>query len=206
MPYTMFMIQFGWRLVTLVILGVSFIAPMALKDCKNKIIYLVVILGLIISGFTAIHFASDDIVDINSLKYVYGTGWQREYLPVDMESNLDYYNSRGQDVVITDGKGRVETTLNKVPDLEFKVISDDVVTIEMPRIFYFGYELVREDKEVIPLFSDDSGFLASHVTSGSYKLKYKGTNTYRICMYISLTTLILLFIYVLVKKIKKCQL
>ncbi len=206
MPYTMFMIQFGWRLVTLVILGVSFIAPMALRDCKNKIIYVVVILGLIISGFTAIHFASDDIVDINSLNYVYGMGWQREYLPVDMESNLDYYNSRGQDVVITDGKGSVETTLNKVPDLEFKVISDDVVTIEMPRIFYFGYELVRDDKDEIPLFSNGNGFLASHVTSGSYKLKYKGTNTYRICMYISLTTLILLLIYVLVKKIKKCQL
>lgn len=202
MPYTMFMIQFGWRLVALVILGVSFIAPMALKDSKSKIIYGVVILGLIISGFTAIHFASDDIMDINSLNYVYGMGWQREYLPVDMETNLDYYNNRGQDVVITEGKGSVETTLNNVPDLEFKVTSDDSVTIEMPRIFYFGYELTREDGEAIPLFSNGNGFLASHVTSGSYKLKYKGTITYRICIYISLTTLGVLLLYVLVKVIK----
>ena len=82
MPYSLFMIQFGWRLVTLVILGFSLMAPLSLEKSSRQLKILCLI-GIIIPGVLSIHFASDNT--FKELDYSYGVGWQNEYMPVRSE-------------------------------------------------------------------------------------------------------------------------
>lgn len=195
MPYTFFMIQFGWRLVAFVILAVSFIAPLALKEVRSNLLYVAVILGLILSGFSSLHFASQDALDISSLDYNFGMGWQREYLPVNVESNIDYFNSRDENIKTTNEDATITILNNDVPTLEFTVESEEEIEIEMPRIFYFGYSLQDSEGNSYDLWENENGFLSSKVKSGSYTLTFEGTLAYRICLYISLGTLGGIIIY-----------
>ena len=203
MPYTMFMIQFGWRLVAFVILAVSFLAPLAIKNVKSKALYSIIVLGLVLSGFLSIHFATPDTVNLNNIEYVYGMGWQREYLPVKVEENIEYFNSRSEEVLTTDEYAKITTIDNKVPYLKFTVESDSEIEIELPRIFYFGYSLTDEKGTSYDLWENDHGFLAAKVSGGTYTLEYTGSLPYRICLYISLGTLLSIFVYFGIKLGKK---
>ena len=199
----MFMIQFGWRLVTFIILAISFLAPLAIKNVKSKVLYSIIVFGLVLSGILSIHFATNDIVNLNNIEYVYGMGWQREYLPVQVEENMEYFNSRSEEVIANNELSKTTILDNQVPYLKFTVESETETEIELPRIFYFGYTLTDEEGKTYDLWENDHGFLASKVSSGTYTLKYTGSLPYRICLYISLGTVFIIIVYYSTKKIKK---
>lgn len=203
MPYTLFMIQFGWRLVTFVILGISFIAPLALKNVKKNSIFIIVIVGLIISGFLSIHYATEEIFSMDKINYVYGMGWQREYLPVKTEENADYFNNRNEDVISDNKEATIKVLENNVPNLIFEVETKDIIEVEMPRLFYFGYYLEDQDGNFYEVYENEKGFLAAKVKSGTYILTFKGSKAYQICFGISSLTLISIIVYKIYGLIRK---
>ncbi len=203
MPYTLFMIQFGWRLVTFVILAASFLAPLAIKNIKSKVLYSLIVMGLVLSGLLSIHFATSNTVDLNNIEYVYGMGWQREYLPVKVEENMEYFNSRNEEILTTNELAKITILENQVPYLKFTIESEEEVEVEFPRIFYFGYSLTDEEGTSYDLWENERGFLASKIKNGTYTLEYKGSLPYRICLYISLGTGIALILYCGIKKIRR---
>lgn len=199
MPYSLFMIQFGWRLVTFVILGFALIGPEALIKSKLWVKGLCVI-GILIPGFLSIHFATDNIV--GDLDYSFGLGYQREYMPVSlMDDDMEYYNNRSHNVINVDTKEEVEVVNNNFPSIEFNILNNG--TYEMPRIFYYGYKLVDENNNSVDIKESSHGFLEANLSTGKYKLTFEGSMIYRVCSEISLLTLLGIIIYSLKKFIEK---
>ena len=199
MPYSLFMIQFGWRLVTFVILGFALIGPEALIKSKLWVKGLCVI-GILIPGFLSIHFATDNIV--GDLDYSFGLGYQREYMPVSlMDDDMEYYNNRSHNVINVDTKEEVEVVNNNFPSIEFNILNNG--TYEMPRIFYYGYKLVDENNNSVDIKESSHGFLEANLSTGKYKLTFEGSTIYRVCSEISLLTLLGIIIYSLKKFIEK---
>lgn len=197
MPYSLFMIQFGWRLVTLVILGFSLMAPLSLEKSSRQLKILCLI-GIIIPGVLSIHFASDNT--FKELDYSYGVGWQNEYMPVNLIDHKEYYDSRSHNVINIDTKEEVRVKEGDYPKISFSIKDNGVY--ELPRIFYYGYSLVNESKEKITLKESDNGFLEANLKTGDYTLEFKGSLIYRVCSLISLGTLISIIIYLIIRKIK----
>ena len=199
MPYSLFMIQFGWRLVTLVILGFAIIGPEALKKSKLWVKGLCVI-GILIPGFLSIHFATDNIA--GDLDYSFGLGYQREYMPVSlMDDDMEYYNNRSHNVINLDTKEEVEVVNNDFPSIEFNILNNG--TYEMPRIFYYGYKLVDENNNSVDIKESSHGFLEANLSTGKYKLTFEGSTIYMVCSEISLITLLGIIIYNLKNLLKK---
>lgn len=199
MPYSLFMIQFGWRLVTLVILGFAIIGPEALKKSKLWVKGLCVI-GILIPGFLSIHFATDNMA--GDLDYSFGLGYQREYMPVSlMDDDMEYYNNRSHNVINLDTKEEVEVVNNDFPSIEFNILNNG--TYEMPRIFYYGYKLVDENNNSVDIKESSHGFLEANLSTGKYKLTFEGSTIYRVCSEISLITLLGIIIYSLKNLLKK---
>ena len=199
MPYSLFMIQFGWRLVTFVILGFALIGPEALIKSKLWVKGLCVI-GILIPGFLSIHFATDNIV--GDLDYSFGLGYQREYMPVSlMDDDMEYYNNRSHNVINVDTKEEVEVVNNNFPSIEFNILNNG--TYEMPRIFYYGYKLVDENNNSVDIKESSHGFLEANLSTGKYKLTFEGSMIYIVCSEISLLTLLGIIIYSLKKFIEK---
>lgn len=197
MPYSLFMIQFGWRLVTLVILGFSLMAPLSLEKSSRQLKILCLI-GIIIPGVLSIHFASDNT--FKELDYSYGVGWQNEYMPVNLIDHKEYYDSRSHNVINIDTKEEVRVKEEDYPKISFSIKDNGVY--ELPRIFYYGYSLVDESKEKITLKESDNGFLEANLKTGDYTLEFKGSLIYRVCSLISLGTLVSIIIYLIIRKIK----
>lgn len=203
MPYTFFMIQFGWRLVAFVILAVSFLAPLAIKNVKSKVLYSLIVIGLVVSGFASIHFASATPVDLGNIEYVYGMGWQREYLPVATETNKEYFDTRDESIVFMKGEGDAIIIENEAPYLKFQLDTTEEVSIEFPRLFYFGYVLRDQNGKEYPVFENGNGFVQANLSSGVYTLDFEGSLAYKICFCISMTTFILILLYVFGQRIFK---
>ena len=197
MPYSLFMIQFGWRLVALVILGFSLMAPLSLEK-SSRSLKLLCIIGIIIPGVLGIHFANDSI--FKEVDYTYGLGWQNEYMPVNLMDHKDYYDSRSHNVINMDTKEEVSVKEEDYPKISFSI--KDEGTYELPRIFYYGYSLVDESGEEITLKESENGFLEANLEMGDYTLEFKGSLIYRVCSLISLGTLISIIVYLIIRKIK----
>lgn len=114
MPYSLFMIQFGWRLVTLVILGFSLMAPLSLEK-SSRALKALCIVGIILPGVLSIHFASDRT--FKELDYSYGVGWQNEYMPVNLIDHKEYYDSRSHNVINIDTKEEVSVKEGDYPKI-----------------------------------------------------------------------------------------
>ena len=203
MPYTFFMIQFGWRLVAFVILAVSFLAPLAIKNVKSKVLYSLIVIGLVLSGFASIHFASTTPVDLSNIEYVYGMGWQREYLPVNAETNKEYFDTRDDSIHFMEGNGSAIIIEDEVPYLKFQLDTVGFSSVELPRLFYFGYVLKDQDGKKYPVFENGNGFVQANLPSGTYTMDFEGSLVYKICFCISMTTFVLVFFYIFGKIIFK---
>ena len=203
MPYTFFMIQFGWRLVAFVILAVSFLAPLAIKNVKSKVLYSLIVIGLVLSGFASIHFASTTPVDLSNIEYVYGMGWQREYLPVNTETNKEYFDTRDDSIHFMEGNGSAIIIEDEVPYLKFQLDTVGFSSVELPRLFYFGYVLKDQDGKKYPVFENGNGFVQANLPSGTYTMDFEGSLVYKICFCISMTTFVLVFLYIFGKIIFK---
>ena len=135
-------------------------------------------------------------------------GWQQEYLPEKIgaiEENKEYYENRDQSIIMY-GEGVVTFLENQVPYLKFDVQSEGEVTIELPRIFYFGYVLERADGTIISNYENERGFVSAKVSSGTYELKYEGSLAYKMCLSISVITFLLLILFFVFQMIQKVYL
>ena len=142
---------------------------------------------------------------------VYSLGYQKEYFPVMDVSGRDIFYSNGSNYKVkgyefrtNDDNVLIEITKDNFPDMEFTVDNiNATVNIEFPRIFYFGYELLDEDGQVIKLNNNKYGMIEANVDkSGKYKLSYVKSKIHRISDIISLSTVIVVIGVLVVKKIR----
>lgn len=93
-----------------------------------------------------------------------------KYLGVNTKRNIDENSC-----VIS--KSYTKILDEDFPNMKFRVSNiNDVTYIEMPRIYYLGYQLFDKDGKKIELYETNNGFIGARITeSGIYTLKYTGT-------------------------------
>lgn len=213
MPKFMLMIQFAWRLQSMLIFAVSILAGLALRNLvqrKLKIICLIIVIAfnMITVSYSYMRELFIDY-DINNIDMSYfGMGWEREYLPIRTHENLDYFYSRGNDVLIKEGNADIEKLNDNTPDLEFKITNNnDAVVVELPRIYYLGYNIKftneMNEENNLQFSMNENGFINIEIKgNGIIEVTYTGTKLEKISNKIALVTLISIAIYIIIDRIK----
>lgn len=184
LPEALYMIQFPWRMETILAISYSICAVIFIKYFKpNKIKYISIGFILLIfssSIFMINNFMKTDYYTTDILEDNLAMGHSNEYLPVKTNENIDYYYGRNEDIVIKSGDGVVNVNNNKVPNLNFTVTeSSDYMILELPRLYYLGYSITSKDGKIKDCYENDNGFLEIIIDgNGDYALTYTGTTTY----------------------------
>lgn len=197
-------LQFPWRLVIYIAFGAIIIAGIGLKQIENKKCFKIISCGLLMLTVLGIFIYIDhleepqiDIANINNEKCM---GNEKEYLPEKAIQNLDYFENRNKDIIIESGTGEITKILDDVPDLTFEVNTLETMTIELPRIYYMGYQLEVNGKN-IELTESDNGFLQATIQeSGTYILTYEKTMVMKVANIITVVTGIICIILLIKKR------
>lgn len=213
MPKFMLMIQYAWRIETMLIFAVSILAGLALRNLaekKWKVVCLIIIIAfnMITVSYSYIPemFIDYDIDNID-MSY-FGMGWEKEYLPLKTHKNLDYFYSRGHDVLIKEGNADIEKLNDNTPDLDFKITNNnDLVVVELPRIYYLGYNIkftneMNEEKN-LQFSMNENGFIDTEIIgNGTVEVRYTGTTLEKIANKVALVTLIAIAMYLVIDRRK----
>lgn len=208
MPSYIQMIQFPWRMVGIVSFGISIISGYAIKlidEKKKKVVAYTLVVFITFFGFSTI--ARERIYDIVYPETMY-MGVQSEYLPSNTSKNLIYYETRNKNIKLQNGEAKISIIKNDTPYLkaEIKLISDNI-KIELPRLYYFGYEIKIIDQNgnvnKIDYYENEKGFIELDISkSGILEIDYKGTIANKIANYVCFVTLLAVSIVIIYKKKK----
>ncbi len=198
-------IQFAWRLALFVGFASSIIASVGLNMFKKeyqKYVVMILIFLLVITSYYNLNSVKYNIVyNDNMVEYDSNNamGWQKEYLPQNTKDNLEYYSNRNNDIITLYGNIEYEFIYNKVPELEFEITKVDIESkIELPRLYYLGYELIDSNGKNLELEQNEKGFISVKINEiGRYKLKYTGTILDKIAKCITITALIVCILYII---------
>ncbi len=193
LPVSLRIIQFPWRIVTFYSIAIALLAPCSLKYIKIDYKYLIIIMVVLALVFHTKSISTTDF-DINTLDYEKGIGWQKEYLSNKNYNNLDNIKSLEYKVHVDDGQSYI--IKDEFPNITFEITEDSNVVI--PRIYYFGYELIDKDNNKYNIYDNDYGLISANLKKGTYQLKYVKTRSVIIAQIISLISIIVTLIYILV--------
>ena len=215
------------RLTPLLWISISLFAPICFLKLKlNKLIKIILILIFIFFGFKQLRYLQNDL-EKNSTMYVYNTkkeelipnitllpdsleelkipsnslGHQKEYMPVGYICE-DFIKRANDGIILLEGNGNIELNSNNVPNMSFTITNQtNYSEIELPRIYYAGYVLTKDGKN-IDLYQSKNGFLAfnGNDLNGTYNLTYKGTIFQKIGKIIRVLTIIIMLIIILYKR------
>ncbi len=188
--------------------------------CENKNYSLMkkycptlLLLLLLGSAYLAISQPGDETVRLDNIWWNGGMGWQKEYLPVAAKKNKEYLKNKKQTISFMKVEGQYKILENHMPELRFSITSGASASysdtpsaasnplsassgapcvIELPRIYYPGYQLLSEKGEALPLNMSSQGLLTAEIPGeGVYTLRYTGTFFLRTARTISVLTLLL---------------
>lgn len=215
MPKILWEIQFPWRICTYITFGISAIAGISItlfkKNTKKLAIILICMVCITdanyithVNKYENVNSISKETVETSSG----AMGLSREYLPVKVKENLEYFNNRNQDIIIKKGSAETNIIENKTPYLQFKInieTNNEEVKLELPRIYYMGYEIKLKtsdgNEEKIDYYENENGFMEFGINkSGIIIIDYKGTTLNKIANIISILMIIIYLIFVFVKK------
>lgn len=205
-------IQFTFRLFALVTLLMAFSCSVyiayAVKKKYHLIGLLVILLSLSINNASTIaqYYKDFRIHDKNqfrgeqTFKDSYDIGAGSEYLP--SITKIDVLKSRKKDEV----KTRNHTTkLSRIVKegnelyINFDAKNKDI--LELPMIYYKGYEMKINNK-IVPVKMSNNGLIEVPIQGkGKIEISYPGTGIQKFSFYTSITTFIMLMIFILLRSI-----
>lgn len=177
---------------------------------KKRVTCLIVTIGIILATFYSLtfmkdidiketgteHYKEEEIIDTKMEVSRYSS--YLEYWPQKAVRNINYIIEKGTDVKIIEGNATIDGQSKKGGKLEFEVknITEDT-RIELPYLYYKGYEikLITNNKEEIVLEAkeSDKGLVETTISKGSegkVEVQYKTTIIHKICIVISLITIV----------------
>lgn len=182
-------IQFSWRLSIITSFTISIISGYGINLFKHKKIPIIItiILLTIMNIYNIKTLPNKEYtttLDTNCCQ----NNWQQEYLPISSIKRLDYLSHHSKDI-ISDTNIKIIENTNKT--LTFKVNNIDKLSeIELPRIYYLGYTLTKDNKK-INLKQNENGLISASIKEkGLYTLKYEKTTLNKISYIIALIGLI----------------
>ena len=199
-------LQFPWRLEVFLTILFSIYAPLWLTTIpfakkKQSALIGIMMVGLILTSIpmyraiTRYTFTYDEY-DIN-----YGMGHSKEYLPVKTPKN--YYEKIDSSKPLVDGKYSPKAQINVI-DANTLTVEIDFLpesTIELPRLFYIGYQLKDENGKKIYFYENENGMIAFRARAGIYTLTYAAPRFYHLFSAIRWITIIVVIVNAIKKKI-----
>ena len=205
LPKTLYMIQFPWRLQTYIALSISIISPLWIKQLSDKKIKTVAIIFCILLVITQIPFTKSTMsykyLLNDEIDYNLGMGHSKEYLPVNSYKNLEYFNTKEKTIKCNNCNYIIKENNSK--KMVFEITSTDKQIIELPRLYYTGYELRDKNNRQVKFYENSNGLIEFVGSNNKYTLIYKGPILYRISVVTSIITAITLIainIYIKSKK------
>jgi len=225
LPSIINLIQFPWRLRIFSTFFLAIISGHIVKILNfkyNNLVIIIIAILIILVGYKTINrytlYSLDDFLDkysITDKNIMYDInfnhmGVQKEYRPVNAKNNIEYYENRSNEVIVKEGLAEIQITKDYTPDLNFDIkIISEMVTLELPRLYYLGYNIKYIDslgrEKTIKYHENSNGFIEiSLKESGTIKMTYTGTLASNISKYISLVTILIgLTIIIYSKKERK---
>lgn len=208
-PSIFLLIQFPWRLELFSIFFLSILSSLIVvlwSDIKLNLYKPIIIIATIFIALTSIDYSRINYLNQYNMSRD-PMGSQMEYLPSNTINNIEYFNTREQDTIVKSGNADVKILNNLVPFMDANVEVEDTATIELPRLFYFGYNITLKNEkgiQQIKYYENDNGFIEIELNESGYlKVDYVGTKLHRICNILSIITIVLIGIYMIFKFIKK---
>lgn len=210
MPTFLLNIQFPWRLELFLAFFMSILGSLVVllaKKSNQKILTTILATVTVLFGIYFTHLYTYEPIDLKAIDVsTGGLGWGYEYLPVQTYENFDYFKKRSKDVVIIKGEASVTKVKSETPYLSFKIETDGA-TLELPRLYYLGYEITLNDgkkKVKLDYIENEMGFIQIDVpNSGVITLNYVGTNGYKISIFLYLMAVVISVSYFIVTTRKK---
>lgn len=210
-PKQIAIIQYPWRFLVIATFTLTIIATINIYKIFEKITLkeILVFTTIILTYISPLIFASGFETDTKDSKYTgedkiqlpiyYSIGTiGLEYLPNKAYENVEYLQSRDQNVLVISGQIQiVEQNKNgSKMNITFKN-TNEKASIELPYIYYPGYEIKINDKKV-DYYESEKGLIEMDIpenTEGNINIRYTGTKLARITWIISLISLIIFIIY-----------
>ena len=129
-----------------------------------------------------------------------------EYLPVNSNKNRQYILEREDKIEILKGSGKIENLEKNGQKLNAKIeIFTDNTILELPYIYYPGYKIKINNKE-INSFESKNGFIAislNEFSGGTLEVNYEETKLMKISKVISVIGIVMFIVYINIEEIKK---
>lgn len=205
-PNTLKMIQFVWRLMTYVSFFLSIVAGIGLNKFINhkfvkETLIIVLLSGYVIFITTNNYSKTNTIIKdeefLTPVEVVPETGRVHaglasfEYLPKKAFKNRNYIETRSKDALCISGKVDITNCNKDGTNMEFNIENANNCIIELPYIYYLGYEARLESNNTITKLNieeSDKGFLCvklDNVEQGTITVKYVGTTIMKISYVLS---------------------
>ena len=200
--------QFPWRAASFVAFGSSLLAAEGLDVFCNlfKKKYLwtpyILIIFIVISN-TFYNIQNIQFVDRLPYQISDGMGWHKEYSPAKILSHYDYFKKRNPNKIISSDKDiKIKVLNNDIPNMEFEVKKvKKSITLELPRLYYLGYEIVDDDGNNIEYFENENGFVSIKISeNGKYYVTYPGTEANQIANVVCGVAIIICILILIIKR------
>lgn len=213
-------IQFTWRMLVFSEFFFAIICAINMENMikRIKIADVIVISTIaILYGITLNRFipVNDEILKINewdigsiteNKNEVIAAMGRGEYLPVNSNKNREYIIERENTIEILKGSANIQNLEKNGQKLKAKVkIFKDNTILELPYIYYPGYKIELNDKE-INSFESENGFLAISINKTNEEIievNYKETILMKVSKRMSIIGIILFMAYINIEEIKK---
>lgn len=204
-PNILLSIQFPWRLATFVGFAFALVGAYALDSYlnifKTKFIPLALSIIIIFLGMSVIENNKNTnfIENINEID-ISTAGAAREHFPIKFLKNMDEFWNKKYKITVLNGNADTKIIKDDTPYLKFKVNNiDEKVKIELPRIYYLGYEITDSKGNVVKYDCHNPGYISVTLTKdGVYELNYVGTLAYKIAFILKSITIVLIIIFAII--------
>ncbi|MGG2017932.1 hypothetical protein [Bacillus sp. S10(2024)] len=207
-------IQFTFRLFALVTLLMAFSCSVyigyAIKKKYHSIGLLVIVLSLLFSNTSTIaqYYKDFRIHDQNqfrgeqTFKDSYNIGAGSEYLP--SVTKIDVLKSRKKDEVKTrNHTTKLSHIVKEGNELYINFDAKNKDVLELPMIYYKGYE-VKINNKIVPIKMSNNGLIEVPIQEkGKMEVSYPGTAIQKFSFYTSITTFVMLMIFIRLKSIRR---
>ena len=198
-PGLLLNIQFVWRLELFLAFFSCVCAGYVFLIIKPKLARILSIVAIVISLLWMFSFSKMVIMQTyneSEIDLVRQGPATLFYIPASSYKNLEYVESRSKDIIVKKGKADVYDVINETPYLEFNIETDGAI-LELPRYYFLGYEVTLNGKK-IGYIENENGFMQISVKNGGRVIvKYVGSISYKIAVFIQIITIILCIIYLL---------
>ena len=227
LPEELSVIQFPWRMLMPAAFFLSLVCAINMYAIIKKfnfkdvvVISTISILYILAFSNALVFYDEKPLTNIDRLilgeysgrgfEVIAGCG-KGEYLPVKAYENRFYIASREQGIYVLEGKAIIENENKNGSNYTAKVktLDAEYTIFELPYIYYPGYKITLDSIELENYETENGflGFVLGKEDSGEIEVKYTGTFTMKVSMFITINSFICGVIYLLEldKKIMKMR-